>query len=246
MRLANKKVAAICLTALVILGGIPVCVAFASEGTVMCTAVLSVICEEGFDQQIEVDLRNTESGEVYIFYVSDIDDYQITVEIPDGTYEASGRIPQDEEGKYELFVDGVEKEKGEDGKYHFAGLAGSWLYTVENAELLSRPMLDENGDPKLIGHVSNELALESLREAEASDPSETYIAQAQEDEGVPSEEIQETEPHHPVSQEEMSSTEEQDGSQDKEFTAPWAVMAILGTAMIIAVLVIYLLRTRRH
>lgn len=158
--------------------------AYAEEKT-PCRATLTLICEEGYEP-VEFTLTDDDGG-TYTYTVSAEDGYRKTVSIPEGTYTASARIPGMEEGSYEVFLDDAPQATDEKGTYHFTALAGSWLYTVQNAGLLGKSMLDKNGDPLRFGIVNGDEALMLITEAEDADPAESYVAMAGEQADVPTE-----------------------------------------------------------
>ena len=95
-----------------------------------CEAVFSVICEEGYEKDVEFLLTDEETGETVTASVGAADGYRKNVTIPPGTYTASAFV-QDPDKDYEVFVDDRPKEAAGGGICCFSAVAGSWLYTVE-------------------------------------------------------------------------------------------------------------------
>ena len=143
------------------------------------TVTLTVICEDIMEGPARFVLTGDDG--VYEFYVSEGDGYRITERIPFGNYSAEASFPEMEEDSYEIFVDGT-KEADTNGTYHFYALAGSWLYTVQNAGLVGKDAIDENGDPRHYGIIDSNDALSYMQEAEDTSDTESYIAY-QEEEG---------------------------------------------------------------
>lgn len=143
------------------------------------TVTLTVICEDIMEGPARFVLTGDDG--VYEFYVSKDDGYRITERIPFGNYSAEASFPEMEEDSYEIFVDGT-KEADTNGTYHFYALAGSWLYTVQNAGLVGKDAIDENGDPRHYGIIDSNDALAYMQEAEDTSDTESYIAY-QEEEG---------------------------------------------------------------
>ena len=118
-----------------------------------CEAVFSVICEEGYEKDVEFLLTDEETGETFAATVGAGDGYRKTVKIPPGTYTASAHVP-DPDKDYEVFVDDRPKEAAGGEICCFSAVAGSWLYTVENASLAG--ITDESGGPAYYGVVKSE------------------------------------------------------------------------------------------
>lgn len=118
-----------------------------------CEAVFSVICEEGYEKDVEFLLTDEETGETVTASVGAADGYRKNVTIPPGTYTASAFV-QDPDKDYEVFVDDRPKEAAGGGICCFSAVAGSWLYTVENAGLAG--ITDESGGPAYYGVVKSE------------------------------------------------------------------------------------------
>ena len=166
------------------------------------TVTLTVICEDIMEGPARFVLTGDDG--VYEFYVSEGDGYRITERIPFGNYSAEASFPEMEEDSYEIFVDGT-KEADTNGTYHFYALAGSWLYTVQNAGLVGKDAIDENGDPRHYGIIDSNDALAYMQEAEDTSDTESYM-EYQEEEGpaevegqssdTTGEEILEPEPVH--------------------------------------------------
>lgn len=143
------------------------------------TVTLTVICEDIMEGPARFVLTGDDG--VYEFYVSEDDGYRITERIPFGNYSAEASFPEMEEDSYEIFVDGT-KEADTNGTYHFYALAGSWLYTVQNAGLVGKDAIDENGDPRHYGIIDSNDALAYMQEAEDTSDTESYM-EYQEEEG---------------------------------------------------------------
>lgn len=132
-----------------------------------CEAVFSVICEEGYEKDVEILLTDEETGETVATTVGAGDGYRKTVKIPPGTYTASAHVP-DPDKDYEVFVDDRPKEAAGGGTCYFSAVTGSWLYTVEYAGLAQ--ITDESGGPVCYGVVTSEDAESYLMAAENAGP----------------------------------------------------------------------------
>ena len=132
-----------------------------------CEAVFSVICEEGYEKDVEFLLTAEETGETFAAAVGAGDGYRKTVKVPPGTYTASAHVP-DPDKDYEVFVDDRPKEAAGGGTSYFSAVTGSWLYTVEYAGLAQ--ITDESGGPVCYGIVTSEDAESYLMAAENAGP----------------------------------------------------------------------------
>lgn len=132
-----------------------------------CEAVFSVICEEGYEKDVEFLLTDEETGETFAATVGAGDGYRKTVKVPPGTYIASAHVP-DPDKDYEVFVDDRPKEAAGGGTSYFSAVTGSWLYTVEYAGLAQ--ITDESGGPVCYGIVTSEDAESYLMAAENAGP----------------------------------------------------------------------------
>ena len=130
-----------------------------------CEAVFSVICEDGYDEDVEFTVTEEQTGKTTTVLVGKGDGYRRSVTIPPGMYTVAACVP--DQGKdHEIFVDERPQKADDGGICHFCALVGSWLYTVENAGLTE--IRDESGGPVYYGVISSEDASSILMAADSA------------------------------------------------------------------------------
>lgn len=132
-----------------------------------CDAVFSVICEDGYGNDVEFTLTEEETGKEVTVLVGKGDGYRRTVSVPPGTYTASALVP-DMGKEYEILLDERPQEAEDGGTCNFCALVGSWLYTVENAGLAG--IRDDSGAPAYYGVIRSEDAVSYMMAAEGGEP----------------------------------------------------------------------------
>ena len=132
-----------------------------------CEAVFSVICEDGYDEDVEFTVTEEQTGKTTTVLVGKGDGYRRSVPLPPGTYTVAACVP-DQKKDHEIFVDERPQKADDSGICHFCALVGSWLYTVENAGLTE--IRDESGGPVYYGVVSSEDASSFLMAADSKGP----------------------------------------------------------------------------
>lgn len=130
-----------------------------------CEAVFSVICEDGYDEDVEFTVTEEQTGKTTTVLVGKGDGYRKSVPFSPGTYTVAACVP-DRKKEHEIFVDGRPQSTDNGGICHFCALVGSWLYTVENAGLTE--IRDESGGPVYYGVVSSEDASSILMAADST------------------------------------------------------------------------------
>ena len=130
-----------------------------------CEADFSVICEDGYDEDVEFTVTEEQTGKTTTVLVGKGDGYRKSVPFSPGTYTVAACVP-DRKKEHEIFVDGRPQSADNGGICHFCALVGSWLYTVENAGLTE--IRDESGGPVCYGVISSEDASSILMVADSA------------------------------------------------------------------------------
>lgn len=210
-------------------------------------ATFTVVCEEGLEGPAEFVLTG-DDGSTYTFHVSENDGYRRTEEIPYGNYTVTASYPDMDDDAYEIFADGT-AEPDDKGDYHFYAIAGSWLYTVQNAGLVGKDAKDENGDPAHYGVIGNDEALAYMQAAEDTSRAESYVAN-REGEDAPAE-FEEQPPAAASTSESPMATQtvpepSEDPGKGPEGKMPRLIPALAGIISAFIVAIAVYARRRQH